>query len=200
MVRYDPERLRLEKIIPGELFPKEPASVVFLPHIAEEQGIAIINAIRLESIPENTTGSTSLAYFDFARMESSSRNSITDLEIIFDLQASETGNVQRGLLQQEMTLIPVPTRFALYPNWPNPFNPETTITYDVAKEDIVRILIYNLSGQPIRTLVNRWHSTGTYSAIWDGKNESGQDVASGVFPCRMVTSEFVTTRKMMLVK
>jgi len=94
-----------------------------------------------------------------------------------------------------------PEEYELSPNYPNPFNPETTIDYIVAESGIVRLSIYTLTGQRIRTLVNdEERHTGFYSVTWDGRDDSGRDVASGVYLYQLDAGSFTRTRRMVLVR
>jgi hypothetical protein len=71
--------------------------------------------------------------------------------------------------------------FALLQNYPNPFNPTTSITYKIAQVAEVKLSIYNLQGQKLRTLVNERKAVGSYTVAWDGKDQFGQAVASGIY-------------------
>ena len=94
----------------------------------------------------------------------------------------------------------VPKAYRLAQNCPNPFNPSTVIGYDVPRAGSVRVTIYGLNGQHIRTLINGEHAAGRYSEIWDGRDAAGRDVASGVYLCRMVAGEYRAVRKLVLVR
>jgi hypothetical protein len=85
---------------------------------------------------------------------------------------------------------------------PNPFNPSTTIPYTIAETGHVKIVVYDVGGRYVRMLVDRDHvaSTEQFIATWDGKDDAGQTVASGVYFCRMVSGHFTDTRKMVLLK
>lgn len=87
----------------------------------------------------------------------------------------------------------------LYTNYPNPFNPSTTIYYQLGMDGPVALEIYNVKGQKIKTLVNRNESSGYHSVIWDGSDESGQQVASGLYLYKLRTIKMVKTKKMMLL-
>ncbi len=104
------------------------------------------------------------------------------------------------MILREMALAEMPESFALYFNYPNPFNPETVIRYDVASTCTVRLSIYTLTGQRVRTLVDRERGPGTYSAVWDGLDDAGRDVASGGYLCRMEAGRYSTVRKLVLVR
>ena len=96
---------------------------------------------------------------------------------------------------------PAAASFALHPNLPNPFNPVTTIRYDVpASGADVSISIYDVTGRLIRSLVKEHRAAGEWSVQWHGENDRGQGVASGVYFYRMRAGEFVETKKMMLLK
>ena len=89
----------------------------------------------------------------------------------------------------------VPFLYNLSQNYPNPFNPVTRIKYDVPKSSLVRIIIYNVLGREIETLVNEMLKPGSYEVTWDGSR-----YASGVYFYKLVTDEYVETRKMVLIK
>ncbi|MBI4720536.1 MAG: M36 family metallopeptidase [Chitinivibrionia bacterium] len=94
-----------------------------------------------------------------------------------------------------------PASFALHPNLPNPFNPYTLIGYDVpAGGGEVTLRVYDVSGRLLRTLVDGPQSPGTKTASWDGTNERGERVASGVYFCRMTAPGYVGQRKLILLK
>ncbi len=90
--------------------------------------------------------------------------------------------------------------FRLEQNYPNPFNPSTQITYQVAKPGTYTLMIYNILGQDILTLVNRFHNAGTYTVTWNGLNRSGQHPGSGLYFYRLQGEGFATTKKMLLLK
>ncbi len=92
-----------------------------------------------------------------------------------------------------------PTTFALSQNYPNPFNPETKIVYQLPEDSFVKLSIYNLQGQEIRELVNEKKQPGTYSIQWDGRNNIGRKVVSGVYLYVMNAGKFKKTKKMILL-
>ena len=93
-----------------------------------------------------------------------------------------------------------PARFELYTNHPNPFNPTTTIAYDLPRPTTVRLVIYDVSGRKIRDLVDANEPAGHRTVIWDARNASNEPVASGVYFYRLIAGDFVRTRKMVLLK
>ncbi len=85
-------------------------------------------------------------------------------------------------------------------NCPNPFNPETSIGYSLAKDGEVELNVYNLKGQRVRTLIKDHDEAGAHSVKWNGKNDKGADVSSGVYFYQLKTAEFTESRKMLLLK
>ena len=95
---------------------------------------------------------------------------------------------------------PVPEAYTLVQNYPNPFNPETTIEYRLPKADEVRLEVFNVLGQHIRTLVDVRQESGTYTVTWNGLDEEGLPVASGVYFYSLQAGEFQDTKSMLLLK
>jgi hypothetical protein len=93
-----------------------------------------------------------------------------------------------------------PKRFVLHPNIPNPFNRSTRIYYDVPVDASVRLCLYSISGQKIRTLVSGPHAVGSHMALWDGTDEDGRLVGSGVYVYHLAAKGFESTRKMVLIR
>jgi hypothetical protein len=94
----------------------------------------------------------------------------------------------------------VPQDFALRQNYPNPFNPTTTIAYSLPEASKVRLDIYNLKGQLVKTLLNKDMEAGLHSVVWNGKDMNNVAVASGVYFYRISSPSNTETRKMLLMK
>jgi hypothetical protein len=94
----------------------------------------------------------------------------------------------------------IPTEFSLYPNRPNPFNPSTVISYDLPKATYVRIEVINILGQRVITLVDEQKIAGRYEVEWNGVDAGGNRVSSGIYLYRMKAGDFVSTKKMLLMK
>jgi len=95
----------------------------------------------------------------------------------------------------------LPTANELHQNYPNPFNPETAITFDLKADGVVQLDIYNAAGQHIRTLVNgQALSAGSYTFHWDGFDDSGAKVGSGVYLYHLQAGEYTSVKKMALLK
>ena len=93
-----------------------------------------------------------------------------------------------------------PTAFALLQNYPNPFNPVTTIRYDLPQESHVHLVIYDILGREVKTIVNSKEQAGYRSVRWDGLNSYGQEVSAGMYFYRLETSDFSKVQKMVLLK
>ncbi len=90
--------------------------------------------------------------------------------------------------------------FALYPNFPNPFNPETRIRFQLAENSDVKLMVYDVLGRKVRTLVSDRMNAGHHVINWDGLNDAGTDVASGMYVYRIKAGNFIAHRKMLLVR
>ena len=90
--------------------------------------------------------------------------------------------------------------FVLKQNAPNPFNPVTKIHYQLPTDGHVRIDVFNIAGKRVRTLVDEEQTAGPRTVVWDGTNEGGQRVASGVYMYRMQAGDYVSEKRMVLLK
>jgi len=133
-----------------------------------------------------------------------SENSVVDTgdKLRFDWDAAATS-------RDEFTFVPtnvenefgneLPQSF-LYQNYPNPFNPTTTIKFSVAKQSLVILKIYNIMGQEIVELLNKNICSGSHSVKWDGKNEAGQLVSSGLYFAKLVSKGQTRLIKLLLIR
>ncbi len=94
----------------------------------------------------------------------------------------------------------LPTTFALSQNYPNPFNPSTQIKFDIPVRSHVRLTIYNVLGQRVKTLVDREMAPNFYIVDWDGTSDNGTHISSGVYFYKLEAEGFVETKKMVLLK
>jgi hypothetical protein len=85
-------------------------------------------------------------------------------------------------------------------NYPNPFNPQTTIAFSLRERGIATIRIYNVTGHRVRTLANETFEAGANKRVWDGRNDAGQPVSSGVYFYKLIANDFTQTRRMVLLK
>lgn len=122
----------------------------------------------------------------------------TDAEGLYDLCTAKFV-VKAGVDVTEHNDKTLPEDFALYPNYPNPFNPHTWIAYDIAKQSHIKLSIYNQLGHEICTLVNEAQEPGSHRVLWDGRDHSGNRVSSGVYFYRIEADNFRQTMKMTLI-
>jgi len=100
-----------------------------------------------------------------------------------------------GLLRSK-----IPVKYGLAQNYPNPFNPITQIEYALAKDCYVRLEVYNILGEKVKTLVDEHQRAGYKEAIWDSRSHSGRKGASGIYFYRLQAGDFVQTRKMVVLR
>lgn len=102
-----------------------------------------------------------------------------------------------NLLHRALAL---PAEFNLSVNFPNPFNPNTTVQYAIPEAVHVTIEVCNMLGQSVRMLVDEFKNVGYYTTLWDGRNQSGESVASGTYIYKMRAGEFIQAQKMVVAK
>jgi Peptidase family C25/Secretion system C-terminal sorting domain len=105
--------------------------------------------------------------------------------------------ISDGTHSPDIPLLPIELSAS---NYPNPFNPSTTISYSLPIDSTVNISIYNMKGQLVKQLLNESRSAGTHSAFWDGENMNGSNTSGGVYLYRVQTSEKTISKKMVLLK
>jgi subtilisin-like proprotein convertase family protein/type IV secretory pathway protease TraF len=121
-------------------------------------------------------------------------------ELAYSYVAVRDGQeVGRGQ-EVRVTFVGRPLVFALHPGYPNPFNPITHIRFELPRSDRVTLRIYDLSGRLVRTLVDGRLPAAAHDAVWDGRDDSGRPVASGVYTSRLATTAKAVTRKLVLIQ
>ncbi|HOH47110.1 MAG TPA: FlgD immunoglobulin-like domain containing protein, partial [Candidatus Cloacimonadota bacterium] len=111
---------------------------------------------------------------------------------------NRSGNIYQATPNADPSTPEVQTE--LVGNYPNPFNPETTIRFSLQNAGTVSLNVYNARGQLVRSLVNNQMASGAHSVVWNGLDDSGRGVSSGIYYYRMQAGNFNQTRKMVLVK
>jgi hypothetical protein len=107
---------------------------------------------------------------------------------------------QPPFIQNEALPLLIPIQNAISCNYPNPFNPTTTIKYTLSKTGFTGVYVYNIMGQRIQTLAEGTQPIGIYEVVWDGRNELGELVPGGIYFYQIVTADFVETKKMLFLK
>jgi hypothetical protein len=128
-----------------------------------------------------------------------------DFELAFDgIRARGAANEDAAVdvvLNEIAVAVPeLPQTTLLHPNAPNPFNPATKISFDLARTGRVSLRIYDLRGALVQTLVDEERPAGRYSTVWDGRDGTGRRVASGTYFLRLQTPDATQTRRMTMVK
>lgn len=124
---------------------------------------------------------------------------VTTENVVVNANQTTTVNFVLDIVPNDDVVVPV-TSTALLGNFPNPFNPETSISYTVKDATRVRVDIYNLKGQLIRTLVNEDQASGRYQVRFDGRDDLGRPIGSGIYFCRMSAGTYTSTLKMVLME
>lgn len=116
-------------------------------------------------------------------------------EVVTNWQADWDGAINQVASEEA-----IPEAFVLEQNYPNPFNPTTTISYQLPRAETVRIIIYDLTGRQVQELLYENKEAGSYSVEWNGNNQIGQRVSSGLYIYQISAGKFSQTRKMVFVK
>ena len=115
------------------------------------------------------------------------------------------GNNDAWLIKVENPLVEIgesfiPNVFALHQNHPNPFNPVTTLRYDLQVNGFVNITVYDMLGRKVKTLINQTQDTGYRSVIWNATNDYGRPVSAGIYLYQIQAGKYISTKKMVLLK
>ncbi|MBM3713376.1 MAG: T9SS type A sorting domain-containing protein [Actinobacteria bacterium] len=130
------------------------------------------------------------------------------LELIFLARLGEFGDSYKTYIYSTSALTSsvkisqddIPNNYKLSQNYPNPFNPSTTIEYEISQPENVKINIYDVTGRLIKELVKEQKNIGRYSVVWNGKDDSGNMVASGNYFYQIIIGDFAHAKKMILLK
>jgi hypothetical protein len=133
---------------------------------------------------------------------------VNELEIHKATNKLRAATFGRGLWEATVSIIDIesnsndviPDKIDLFQNYPNPFNPSTTISYQINEKNNVSLKIFNTLGQEVRTIVNQKQNPGNYSFVWDGMNNNGKAVGSGIYIYRLKLDNVVLSKKMILIK
>ena len=186
-VAYDPNRWEAIEAKKAELM----EGYRFVSNISDDKvRIAFAGASAVE-------GSGQIAEIRFRPVDAS-MDMIAGIEIT-EVQLNE-GLFPVTILSSIGPTSQAPKIYRLAQCYPNPFNPQTTIQFDLPEKGQVTLSIHNVLGQEIRTLVDLSREAGRYSVVWDGRAGDGREVASGVYFYRIQVNTFVATKKMIMIK
>ncbi|MBM3279529.1 MAG: T9SS type A sorting domain-containing protein [Candidatus Handelsmanbacteria bacterium] len=191
---YDPEKVKPlgegQAVAQGEIFKANRRGALFYQQVAP--GLIDVTAGRVGR-EWSASGRAELATVRFV--------ALGDDPGLIEIASGELVNSDyRAVSMRVKKAQPLPLAAALHQNYPNPFNPSTEIRFDLPTARDVKLTIYNQAGQAIRTLVDRRMKAGAYALKWDGTNNAGWGVASGVYFYSIEAGDFSQIRKMTLVK
>ena len=195
---YDADKFEFVSAVPAEndLLKSEGGETPLFKNWPEEGRVSVVNAI-VES--GSVSGEGALVTFTFKVLSEFEDNARFEIAqgVVFDPEKLQNPVVTLGALDVQST----PTEFALHQNFPNPFNPQTNIPYDLAEGGDVVLRIYNLLGQEVRTLVRERQAPGRYTVQWSGMDDRGVSVSSGIYFYQVsVAGKFQDAKRLMLLK
>ncbi len=196
VIEYDPTLLRFEEALPGpgHLLGSKGGNAPLFSVFWEKPGQVVVG----NGLTDGSTvsGQGLLAQLRFTRLGDANA---VGLDLREAYTASPTLGV-RSAVQLHSTALR-PETYALHTNYPNPFNPSTSIEYALPEDAPVQLVVYDILGQQVRKLVSHpLQAAGFYRIAWDGLDAHGIGVASGIYFYRLVTPSFTHTRKMTLIK
>jgi hypothetical protein len=164
-------------------------------------GEELITGIKSDTIISGITDTTIFISNNFFKNNHSYRWSVDAndgyLIIACTNASSFTYQISTGIISQNEFS---PSKFNLRQNYPNPFNPETTITYEIPLTSEVKIVVFNILGEQIRVIADNIYSPGVYSMKWDGTNQEGHTVASGIYIYKLINEQYTMSKKMVLLR
>jgi photosystem II stability/assembly factor-like uncharacterized protein/Mg-chelatase subunit ChlD len=201
-LHYDPQQIRIAAIAAGSIWEESGATTALLVDQREENGIVDIAMARLADKSTSAEVSGTGVLIRLTVEECGAIGSLCDWKLeMLDLRDGRNSRLQAlPPAESAIRLSGLPTRYELAQNYPNPFNSRTEVRFSVPRSSQVKVTILNVLGQPVRTLVSERLEAGTYRHIWDGRNEAGLEVVSGVYLLRMEAGEFIEMRRMAFIK
>ncbi|MDZ7721832.1 MAG: T9SS type A sorting domain-containing protein [candidate division KSB1 bacterium] len=156
--------------------------------------VQVYEDVNVEPLPENWSTIEPADYNASYDAGTQSATAADDGGPLGDLNNSLTGG---SSVDSKQTL---PTEFDLSQNYPNPFNPSTQIEFAVSKTSDVQLIVFNMLGQQVRTLVNESRKAGHYKLLWNGRDDLGRLVPSGVYFYKLKAGDLTAVRKMIMMK
>ncbi|MCH7574689.1 MAG: VCBS repeat-containing protein [Candidatus Marinimicrobia bacterium] len=194
----DPEVFEYTGFSPlGELA-DHPSDWIILDRYDEETGLLLLNLVKLSGAEPEDHSEFLVGELQLKVLRE------TDVDVIFEYTISHVEaplDLVASLIEARISTVPpVPAVYALHHNFPNPFNPRTTIRYEVPEITDTYLVIFNLLGQQVLSRKQIGIAPGYYDFIWAGRDEQGRSVASGVYFARFMTPNYSKTIKMVLLK
>jgi hypothetical protein len=198
VLEYDPAKLKIECVDEGSLLSQDGANTLFLRSIDNDRGIAEIACSRLKGDPPGVEGEEPV---DEIQVKSLMPISSEPITVYYKIWNPEANIIASGKSHIELSSEgPIPEGYQLFQNYPNPFNAVTQIKYALPKDCKIKLTIYNILGQRVKTLVDEQQSAGYKNISWDGTDETGNEVSSGIYFYGIETDEFAKIYKMVILK
>ena len=197
-LKYDADKFEFVSAVPADddLLKSQGGDTPLFKNWPEDGRVAVVNAIVDAG---SVSGEGALVTFTFKVLREFADNARFEIAqgVVFDPSQLSNPVVSLGALEVQST----PSEFALHQNFPNPFNPQTNIPYDLAESGNVVLRIYNLLGQEVRTLVSERQPAGRYKVQWTGTDDRGLSVSSGIYFYQVsVAGKFQDAKRLMLLK
>lgn len=158
----------------------------------------IVNGIVIAADSSTSIDYTWVTKNNFAAVEISSQDNETNPNFTNASSFGRLASTTTGIAAREESVLPA--GFELTQNFPNPFNPETKIAFHLSKPAPVELAIFTLTGEKVRTLIATPLAAGSHAAVWDGKDQQGHNLASGVYLYRLQTGDTQETKRMLLIR
>jgi N-acetylneuraminic acid mutarotase len=196
---YDSEKLRFLELRPGSFLGTTAATgptLIHLKRVDEEEGLITALFGRISPESPAVSGSGELATLRFEKR--SPDNSA--MELSYDLRDPQAAMLASGTVNSTVVATRIPANFALLQNYPNPFNGTTTIRFQLPTERRVQLYIYNMRGQRVVTVLDQVMSPGYHRVTWNGRNNAGRQVASGIYIYLIQAGNNRQSRKLTIIK
>ena len=195
-IKYDPKELNLSE---NGIISKIPGINIYSS--IKDDGIARVLMFSMSGDKILDINNAKMADFIEINFEPAENfHGTSQVELIDVILAGESGKEVNSFSSTFDVSFVTPKKTSLSENYPNPFNPSTTIKYELSKAGMVSVIIYDLKGAEVTTLVNKHQEADYYNILWNGLNNNGQAVASGRYIVKMTAPGFSETITMTLLK
>ena len=194
---FDPEQFEIVNVYDGGYLESEGGDApLFINNSRETGRVSVANILMGRNESVTPEGSGLVAIITMQRTGGGQSSvSVENIDVID--HAGQLNSLEKAALDDA---IPLPEQFELKSNYPNPFNPSTTIEYTLPTTEHVTLVIYNSAGQVVKTLVSEEQEPGVYKRVWDSTNEAGVRVASGLYIYKITAGKLRATKTMTLIK
>ncbi|MFC1629524.1 FlgD immunoglobulin-like domain containing protein, partial [Gemmatimonadota bacterium] len=199
VLRYDTEHLEFIEVVPGSFLGRttgDRQSQLFMKRVKGELGLIELMFGRIQTESPEASGNGRLATVRFRKL--SRENSA--VRVSYDLKNRRAETVTAGTYETSVAAIRVPKDFELLQNYPNPFNGETMIRFQLPAQERVQLYVYNIRGQRVATIIDEQMDAGYHRITWNGRNDDGRKVGSGVYIYLIQAGPHRQSKKLTYVK